>query len=93
MNIDVEIYLNNFVKFFNENPSDLANLIPYEKKDEFFTKVKEVVVENVKKGDDASLTRKQLIDLCAEINKEVSDFFIKKEGPLLFTKFGLISLN
>lgn len=93
MNVDVEIYMNNLLKFFNENPKDLASLIPYDKKDEFFEKVKKAVSQNVEKGEDASLTRKQLIELCVEINKQPDQFFLKKEGPLLFTKFGLISLN
>lgn len=93
MNVDIEIYMNNLVKFFNENPKDLASLIPYDKKEEFFNKVKQVVSENVEKGEDATLTRKQLIDLCVELNQQVDQFLIKKEGPLLFTKFGLISLN
>jgi hypothetical protein len=93
MNVDVEIYMNNLVKFFNENPKDLASLIPYDKKEEFFDKVKQIVSENVNKGEDATLTRKQLIDLCVELNQQVDQFLIKKEGPLLFTKFGLISLN
>jgi hypothetical protein len=93
MNVDVEIYMNNLVKFFNENPKDLASLIPYDKKEEFFDKVKQIVSENVDKGEDATLTRKQLIDLCVELNQQVDQFLIKKEGPLLFTKFGLISLN
>lgn len=93
MNVDVEIYMNNLLKFFNENPKDLASLIPYDKKDEFFEKVKKTVSQNVEKGEDASLTRKQLIELCVEINKQPDQFFLKKEGPLLFTKFGLISLN
>ena len=93
MNVDVEIYMNNLVKFFNENPKDLASLIPYDKKEEFFDKVKKIVSENVDKGEDATLTRKQLIDLCVELNQQVDQFLIKKEGPLLFTKFGLISLN
>jgi hypothetical protein len=85
--------MNNLVKFFNENPKDLASLIPYDKKEEFFDKVKQIVSENVDKGEDATLTRKQLIDLCVELNQQVDQFLIKKEGPLLFTKFGLISLN
>jgi len=93
MNVDVEIYMNNLVKFFNENPKDLASLIPYDKKEEFFDKVKQIVSENVDKGEDATLTRKQLIDLCVELNQQVDQFLIQKEGPLLFTKFGLISLN
>jgi hypothetical protein len=36
MNVDVEIYMNNMVKFFKSNPNDLLNLIPKGKEDEFY---------------------------------------------------------
>ena len=35
MSVDVEIYMNNLVKFFKENPKDLLNLVPKEKEEEF----------------------------------------------------------
>jgi len=36
MSVDVEIYMNNLIKFFRENPKDLLNLIPKNKEDEFY---------------------------------------------------------
>lgn len=93
MSVEVEIYMNNLVKFFNENPKDLVSLVPIDKKEEFFQLIKKRAMENVEKGDDPSLTWKQMIDLCVELNRVEDHFIIKKEGPLIFTKFGIISLN
>ena len=35
-NLDVEIYMNGVIKFFNENPKDLYNFVSEEKKSLFF---------------------------------------------------------
>ena len=48
--VDVEIYMNNIIKFFRENPTDLLNLVPKDKEEYFYTKIKEVAIENYKKG-------------------------------------------
>ena len=94
MNVDVEIYMNNIIKFFRENPTDLLNLVPKDKEEFFYIKIKEVAIENYKKGEDVSLTQSQLIDVCSEINQpdkqvveEISKNFIQK------TKFGYLFLN
>ena len=44
--VDVEIYMNNIIKFFRENPTDLLNLVPKDKEQYFYTKIKEVAIEN-----------------------------------------------
>ena len=93
MSVEVEIYMSNLVKFFNENPNDLMSLVPIEKKQDFFDLIKKQSLKNVENGDDPSLTWKQMIDLCVELNRVEEHFIIKKEGPLIFTKFGIISLN
>ena len=46
MSVDVEIYMNNLIKFFRENPKDLLNLIPKNKEDEFYIKIKERAAQN-----------------------------------------------
>ena len=68
MNVDVEIYMNNFIKFFRENPNDLFTLIPKGTEDEFYKKIKEVSLKNIESGDDPSLTQKQILDICVVIN-------------------------
>jgi hypothetical protein len=94
MSVDVEIYLSNIIKFFKENPNDLLNLVPKEKEQLLYRKIREVSLENYQKGDDVSLTQTQLISVCSEINKyeekveeEISKNFVQK------TQFGFIFLN
>lgn len=68
MNLDVEIYMNNVIKFFRENPNDLLNLVSKDKEEFFYKKVKEVATKNYEKGEDVILTHSQILDLCSEIN-------------------------
>jgi hypothetical protein len=97
MNVDVEIYINNIVKFFKSNPNDLLNLVPKEKEDEFYDKIREVAIENADKGEDAPLTQKQMIDICVVLNgktpKEDKVVEEKLESYIMGTKFGPIFLN
>ncbi len=97
MNVDVEIYMNNIVKFFKSNPNDLLNLIPKEKENEFYDKIREVAIENDDKGEDAPLTQKQIIDICVVLNgktpKEDKVIEDKLESYIMGTKFGPIFLN
>jgi hypothetical protein len=94
MSVDVEIYMNNIIKFFRENPNDLLNLIPKNKEEEFYKKVRETATKNYDKGDEVSLTQPQMIEVCVEINrtkeqkieKSVSHLFVK-------TKIGEYCLN
>jgi hypothetical protein len=66
-NIEVDIYLNQLVSFFDKNPNDLIDLIGQSHKDKFFDKVREVCLQNVEKGDDVTLTNQQLIDIVLEV--------------------------
>ena len=97
MNVDVEIYMNNIVKFFKSNPNDLLNLIPKDKEEEFYSKIREAAYENIEKGEDAPLTQKQMINICVILNgKEPKDEKVieeKLEPYMMNTKFGIIILN
>lgn len=95
MNVDVEIYMNNFIKFFSENPNDLFTLIPKGKEDEFYRKVKLMSLENTQKGDDPSLTQKQILEICVVVNGGNPQKPKKKklESFIMETKFGNIILN
>jgi hypothetical protein len=94
MNVDVEIYMNNFIKFFKENPNDLFTLIPKGKENEFYEKIKEVSLKNTKNGDDASLTQKQILDICVTVNGKDPQLPKKKlESFIMETRFGNIILN
>jgi hypothetical protein len=92
MNVDVEIYMSNILKFFKDNPDELINLVPLTKKDEFFVKLREVAITNSEKGDEISLTRQQLIDVCLEINGNPLRIE-NKSNIIIPTIFGEYSLN
>ena len=97
MNVDVEIYMNNIVKFFKSNPKDLLNLVPKEREEDFYNKIREVAIENSDKGEDTPLTQKQMIDICVILNgktpKEDKVVEEKIESYIMGTKFGPIFLN
>jgi hypothetical protein len=55
-NVDVEIYINQFITFFNNNPNDLLELIGDVLKDDFYDRVKQQSLNNIDNGEDVSLT-------------------------------------
>ncbi len=89
--------MNNIVKFFKSNPNDLLNLVPKDKEDEFYDKIRETVIQNIDKGEDAPLTQKQMIDICVILNgkipKEDKVVEEKVQGYIMGTKLGPIFLN
>lgn len=98
MNVDVEIYLSQLLKFFKDNPNDLLNLVPKDKTDIFFEKCRETAIRNSEKGEEITLTQKQMIEICVEINQgtpKTEDEFEKllREGIFLKAPIGFICLN
>jgi|LakMenEpi03Aug12_release.lakeMendotaPanAssembly.Ray.scaffolds.fasta_scaffold1383624_2 hypothetical protein len=93
MSLEVELYMSNVIKFFNENPKDLMNFVTQDKKDEFFQKIKEKALENVEKGEEVVLTQQQFIDICVNMNeKQVKEFqYLKK--IMVTTQYGQICWN
>lgn len=85
--------MNNLVKFFNENPTELYNLIPKNRESEFYEKIKKVALINVEKEGEPSLTQSQFIQVCLEINTPDNPFVMEKNGPIWKTKFGDICWN
>jgi hypothetical protein len=94
-NVEVEIYINQFITFFNNNPNDLLELIGDVLKDDFYKKVKQKSYDNVEKGEDVSLTQRQLISIVVELKKSQNqEIDIDKiESIFIQTPFGQISLN
>jgi hypothetical protein len=94
-NVDVEIYINQFITFFDNNPNDLIQLIGDVLKEDFYNKVKEASLKNFENGDEVSLTQKQLISIVVELkqsqNEEVDMDKIK--SLIYHTKFAHFSLN
>ena len=92
MNIDVEIYLKNFINFFETNPNELMDLIGNTLKEVFYEKVREQCYKNYENDQEITLTQKQLIDIVVNI-KKVDKKVVLTNGVFMDTKFGLISLN
>ena len=38
--VDIEIYVLNMIKFFEQNPDELSKLVPLDKKLDFFNRIK-----------------------------------------------------
>jgi len=93
MSVDVEIYMNNLMKFFRDNPKELLSLIPQSKEEEFYQKIRITASENYEKGDEITLTQKQLIDICRELNGQEISIDGKFIDVIVHTKFASYSLN
>ena len=94
MNIDVEIYIKNFINFFENNPNELIELVGDDLKEVFYEKVKEQCYKNLENGEDIVLTQKQLIEIVVDIKKVKPNInTLLTNGVFQQTKFGLISLN
>ena len=94
-NVDVEIYINQFITFFNNNPNDLIQLIGDVLKDDFYERVKLQSLDNYNNGEDVSLTQKQIISIVVDLtqsqNQEIDIDKIKY--VFIQTPFGQFSLN
>ena len=94
-NVDVDIYVNQLITFFEKNPNDLIDLIGDLLKESFYEKVREQCVKNSEIGDEISLTQKQIIDIVVELKKVRSIDYDKTKlySIVQETKFGSIFLN
>jgi len=92
MSVEIEIYLSKLIKFFRENPNELKSLVPLDKENEFYKKIREICVKNYNNGEDVALTQKQIISICLELNGKNNN--IVNPSKLFFkTKYGLICMN
>jgi len=92
-NVDIDIYMNQFINFFEKNPNDLIELIGESLKETFYEKVRMRCVENYESGKEISLTRDQMLEIVIQIkNDNIPD--IKRISKIFeSTKFGNICLN
>jgi len=94
-NVDVEIYLNQLINFFENNPNDLMTLIGDLQKDDFYKKLRERCEKNLEEGKDIVLSKDQIVSVVVELKipeitkqkKKYLDKVIQK------TSFGDIILN
>lgn len=93
--IEVDIWVNQFIGFFDKNPGELTQLIGAIDKEVFFDKVRQRCIKNLEEGDEVSLTQKQLIDIIVSLNKANMVMVDVEKMDYLFqkTKFGDICLN
>ena len=94
-NVDVEIYINQFITFFNNNPNDLIQLIGDVLKDDFYDKVKQQSLENYNNGEDVSLTQKQIISIVVALKQSQNQVIDmdKIKSIIYHTEFAHFSLN
>ena len=93
-NVDVEIYVNQLISFFDKNPTDFMDLVGEEHRQLFYDKVKEQCYKNLENGEEIQLTRGQLIEIVVNIKKpEGKPQENEIQGILQKTKFGDIYLN
>ena len=95
-NLDVEIYMNQFVTFFENNPNDLLELIGDSNRESFYDLVKEQCEKNLGSGDEVSLTQHQIIEVVVKLKKR--DITNEKLVIIInkvfqSTNHGLIGLN
>jgi len=94
MNVDVQIYVSNFVKFFTDNPDELQKLIGVAEPQEFFDEVENVANENFDKGEDIELTQKQMIGIILKLNHmQPEEDVATIVEPYFETSYGKIFLN
>ena len=91
--VDVEIYMNQFINFFENNPNDLIELIGDTLKDDFYDKVRERCIQNYEKNGEISLTKTQMMEIVIEIKNDGNRDIIKLSKIFESTKYGDICLN
>lgn len=93
-NIDVEIYISQLIKFFEENPNDLMSLIGELQRESFYDKLRERSEQNLLEDMDITLTREQIINIVLELKfHDVSEKKDDLSKIVQKTKFGDIILN
>lgn len=89
MSIDVEIYITQLTKFFENNVNDLVALIDdVSRKDVFYAKVRERAYQNYEKTQDVILTQTQFRDIVMEMHEER-----KKNNIFFHCKLGILCMN
>jgi hypothetical protein len=93
-NVEIEIYMTNFVGFFKKNPDQLRILIGDFDGEKFYDKVRSLATKNHEEEKEIAPTRQQMIDLLLSMNKERELSDIKKVvKPFMEHHMGNINLN
>ena len=93
-NLDIEIYMTNFIGFFKKNPDQLEILIGKLDSEVFYGKIRDLATENLEAEKEVAPTRQQMIDLLVSLNSERKTEEIKKVvTPFMDHHMGKIPLN
>jgi len=89
--VDVDIYIAQLIKFFDENPTDLNQIIGDLDSKKFYEEVRIQAEKNLDQGSDVQLTQNQILNIVVRLTKERHEKNTKK--PFFYSKFGSICLN
>ena len=93
-NVEIEIYMTNFIGFFKKNPDQLEILIGKLDSEVFYGKIRDLATENLEAEKEVAPTRQQMIDLLVSLNSERKTEEIKKVvTPFMNHHMGQISMN
>lgn len=94
-NVDIEIYLNQLINFFENNPNDLMILIGDLQKDDFYKKLRERCEKNLEEKKEIVLSKDQIVSIV--VNLKIPKITKQKQKHLDMvvqkTSFGNIILN
>ena len=95
MSVDIEIYMNQLIEFFEKIPNDLMSLIGNSQKEEFYQKLRSKCEKNFKEGKDIVLSKEQIVETVIELKIVFTSEKEKKyvSNIVQKTSFGDIILN
>lgn len=94
VNVEIEIYMTNFIGFFKKNPDQLEILIGDLDSEIFYNKIKEIATKNFDSEKEIAPTRQQMIDLLFSLNSGKKKEEVKKViTPFIDHHMGQISMN
>ena len=93
-NVDIEIYMTNFIGFFKKNPDQLEILIGDLDSEIFYNEIRKLATENHDSQKEIAPTRQQMIDLLFLLNSGKKKAEVKKViTPFINHHMGQISMN
>lgn len=93
-NVEIEIYMTNFIGFFKKNPDQLQILIGDLDSEVFYDEIRSLATENLELEKEVAPTRQQMIDLLVSLNSGRKKEEIKKVvTPFMDHHMGQISMN
>lgn len=89
--VDVDIYIAQLIKFFEDNPTDLNQIIGDLDSEKFYEEVREQAKTNIEKGEEVQLTQNQILNIVVKLSRERAEK--NSDKTFFYTKFGPICLN